>query len=42
MMQRAEERQKMHEACNGKRGEELGACLRDQREKLGLGHHRRG
>ena len=42
MQQRAEQRQKMHEACNGKRGDELSKCLRDQGEKLGLGHHRRG
>ena len=42
MQQRAEQRQKMHEACNGKRGEDLAKCLREQREKLGFGHHRRG
>ena len=39
---RAEDRQKMHEACNGKRGEELGKCLHEQREKMGFGHHRQG
>ena len=42
MQQRAEQRQKMHEACNGKRGDELVKCLHEQREKLGFGHHRRG
>jgi hypothetical protein len=42
MSKHMDERQKMHEACNGKRGEELGKCLHEQREKLGLGHHRRG
>ena len=40
--QRLEMRQKAHEACNGKRGEDLGKCLHDQREKLGMGHGRRG
>ena len=42
MSKRMDERQQMHEACNGKRGEELGKCLRAQREKLGIGHGRRG
>ena len=42
MQKRAEDRQKMHEACNGKRGEELGKCLHEQREKMGFGHHRQG
>jgi len=28
--QRMDERQKAHEACSGKRGEELGKCLREQ------------
>src|SRR5262245_56922954 len=31
MQQRIEARQKMHEACNGKRGEDLGKCLDSQR-----------
>ena len=41
---RTDDRQKMHEACTGKRGEELGKCLHEQREKSGggWGHHRRG
>ncbi len=42
MSKRMDERQQMHEACNGKRGEELGKCLRAQREKLGIGHRRPG
>ena len=33
MQQRMEERQKAHEACTGKRGEELMKCLGDQRRK---------
>jgi len=37
MSQRIDERQKAHEACTGKRGEELGKCLREQREKSGYG-----
>ncbi|MEK6245486.1 MAG: hypothetical protein AABM33_13410 [Pseudomonadota bacterium] len=40
MSQRMDERQKAHEACTGKRGEELGKCLHEQREKSG--HHRPG
>ena len=28
--QRMDERQKAHEACTGKRGEELGKCLHEQ------------
>jgi hypothetical protein len=35
-----DERQQMHEACTGKRGEELMKCLGDQRQKSG--HHRPG
>ena len=34
MAQRIEQRQKMHEACNGKRGEDLTTCLRGQRQAL--------
>ena len=30
MTQRLEQQQKMHEACNGKRGEDLTKCMRDQ------------
>ena len=33
MSQRMDERQKMHEACTGKRGDELMTCLGDQRRK---------
>ncbi|MEO8144527.1 MAG: hypothetical protein ABI654_09965 [Betaproteobacteria bacterium] len=33
-----DERQKAHEACTGKRGEELGKCLREQRRKSD--HHK--
>ena len=33
MTQRMDERQKAHEACTGKRGEELGKCLHEQRGK---------
>lgn len=33
--QRLDERQKAHEACTGKRGEELGKCLGEQRQKSG-------
>jgi hypothetical protein len=33
--QRMDERQKAHEACTGKRGEELGKCLGEQRQKSG-------
>ncbi len=32
-----DERQAMHEACTGKRGEELMKCLHEQREKSGRG-----
>ncbi len=38
MSQRMDERQKAHEACTGKRGEELGKCLHEQRGKSG--HHK--
>jgi len=31
--QRMDERQKMHEACTGKRGEELSKCLHEQRRQ---------
>jgi hypothetical protein len=31
--QHMEARQKAHEACTGKRGEELAGCLKDQRSK---------
>ncbi len=34
---RMDQRQEMHEACTGKRGEELGKCLREQRGKFGHG-----
>lgn len=34
--QRLEQRQKMHEACGGKRGDDLTGCLRDQRLALRL------
>lgn len=34
-IQRLEERQKMHEACNGKRGDELVQCLQAQRPARG-------
>jgi len=40
MSKRMDERQQMHEACTGKRGEELMKCLGDQRQKSG--HHRPG
>ena len=32
MKERAEMRQKMHEACNGKRGEDLTTCMKGQKE----------
>ena len=32
MQQRAEQRQKMHEACNGKRGDDLANCIKGQRQ----------
>ena len=38
MSQRMDEQQKAAEACTGKRGEELGKCLREQRGKSG--HHK--
>ena len=41
--QRMDERQKAHEACTGKRGEELGRCLREQpafKDGPGRRHHR--
>ena len=34
MQQRVEQRQKMHEACNGKRGDELTSCIKGQRQQL--------
>jgi hypothetical protein len=37
--QRMDERQKAHEACTGKRGEDLGKCLREQPGMKG--HHGR-
>ena len=37
MQQRMEARQKMHEACTGKRGDELMKCLHEQR----MQHHGR-
>ncbi len=43
---RMDERQKAHEACSGKRGEELGKCLREQPGLKGHRgrpmHHQRG
>jgi Spy/CpxP family protein refolding chaperone len=39
MSKHMDERQKAHEACTGKRGEELGKCMREQREKSGHGRH---
>ncbi len=39
MSKHMDERQKAHEACTGKRGEELGKCLKDQRGKPGHGQH---
>ncbi len=38
MSKRMDERQKAYEACTGKRGEELGKCLHEQRGKSG--HHK--
>lgn len=41
--QHMDERQKAHEACTGKRGEELGKCLREQpafKDGHGRRHHR--
>ena len=40
MIKRMDEHQAAAEACTGKRGEELGKCLHEQREKSGFGHHR--
>ena len=40
MGKRLDERQQMHEACTGKRGEELGKCLQEKRQKSG--HQRPG
>jgi hypothetical protein len=40
--ERMDERQKAHEACTGKRGEELGKCLREQpafKDGHGRRHH---
>ena len=34
MQQRIEARQKMHEACSGKRGEELTNCMKGQRQAM--------
>ena len=34
MQQRIEARQKMHEACSGKRGEELANCMKGQRQAM--------
>ena len=34
MQQRAEQRQKMHEACNGKRGDDLANCIKAQRQQM--------
>lgn len=39
MSRRMDERQAAHEACTGKRGEELMKCLHGQREKSGHGRH---
>ena len=39
MARRMDERQKAREACTGKRGEELGKCMQEQRGKSGRGHH---
>ena len=42
--QRMDERQKAHEACAGKRGEDLGKCLREQpafKDGPGRRHHHR-
>jgi len=33
MQKRAEDRQKMHEACNGKRGEDLANCMKTQHQQ---------
>jgi hypothetical protein len=37
---RMDERQAAHEACTGKRGDELKTCLHAQRGKSGYGRHR--
>ena len=43
MTRHMEERQKAHEACNGKRGDELMKCLESQRPKGGKGQgHQHG
>ncbi len=34
MQQSTEQRQKMHEACNGKRGDDLTSCIKGQRQQL--------
>ena len=34
MQQRVEKRQQMHEACNGKRGDDLTNCIKGQRQKF--------
>lgn len=40
MSKRMDERQAMHEACNGKRGDELQKCLGDQHKGKGHREHR--
>lgn len=40
MHKRLDERQAMHEACSGKRGDELQKCLGDQRKAKGHHPHR--
>lgn len=40
MSKRMDERQQMHEACTGKRGDELRKCLGEQRQKSGHGSHK--
>ena len=42
MSRHMDERQQMHEACTGKRGEELGKCLREQHQKSGRGPGAKG
>ena len=41
MSQRMDERQKAHEACTGKRGDELSTCLRDKLPRSEHGRHHR-
>jgi len=38
MQQRAEQRQKMHEACNGKRGDDLVNCMKGQHAQMKAAH----